>query len=423
MNNSLNRLFKISYIRAIVCFCLLTFSIHSVSGQYNLDYYIQYAIKNSPVFIENKNLSNSLSLDSLLIRASAKPQVNLTSNDLFAPVVNGYGYDEIITNKGNYNALLGVNVPVIGKKNRDTQFNSLAIQNKMLALNSKLSERDLKQAVTAQYITVFGEQQILSNINIVLTKLKQEDVILKKFTEKGIYHQTDYLSFLVNYNQQQIVFDQQQLQMHNDLYLLNYSCGIIDTTIVILAEPVLKITDHSVFDETSSFNKFVLDSFTLQNSIEQLRYKYKPKLILLGDAGYNSSLQFHPERNFGASVGLNLSIPVFDGNQRNLQLKKFKLTENSRISRIEFNRKQFSMQQIQLRYQITETESLIIKSKDQLHITETLLNANSQLLEKGEIKVVDYILSFTNFLSSQATIQQLNSNKMLLINQFNYLNY
>src|SRR4051812_48773884 len=77
----------------------------AAQAQNTLDGYLQNAMKFSPVFIDNQTQINALAYDSMLIRAGLKPQVNFTSNDLYAPVVNGYGYDEIITNKGNYNAL------------------------------------------------------------------------------------------------------------------------------------------------------------------------------------------------------------------------------------------------------------------------------------------------------------------------------
>src|SRR5258708_6636415 len=120
-------------------------------AQNALNDYLQAAVKNSPVFIENQNQIESFTLDSMLIRAGKKPHVNFTSNDLYAPVINGYGYDEIITNKGNYNALLGVNYTILGKNNLNNQYTSLNIQKQEIGLKTKLNERDLKQTVTAQY--------------------------------------------------------------------------------------------------------------------------------------------------------------------------------------------------------------------------------------------------------------------------------
>jgi outer membrane protein TolC len=402
---------------------LFLFSGFSAFSQNTLDNYLQSAIKNSPVFIDNQNQMRSLEFDSMRIRAGFKPQVNFTSTNYYAPVVNGYGYDKIITNGGGYNALLGVNYTIAGNNNRNNQYSSLNIQKQIVELNLKLGERDLKQAVTAQYITVFGEQQILSNTKKVLDVLKEEDLILKNIAEKGIYRQTDYLTFLVNYKQQELFYSQQNLQAQNDVYLLNYLCGIVDTAYVILPDPSLSISENNSHENTIQYHQFYLDSLKLQNSIQQIKFNYKPKLTLLGDAGYNTTFIYNAQKNFGASVGLNFSVPIYDGNQRKFQVEKFKLFESTRLSQIELFRKQYSMKQLQLLQQLSETEKLIEQANSQFKISEILLKANDKLLETGDLRITDFILSLTNYISFQSTVEQLITNRMQLINQYNYLNY
>ncbi|MEO5569406.1 MAG: TolC family protein [Bacteroidia bacterium] len=401
-------------------FCICTFFGFS---QHSINDYLQAAVKNSPVYIDNQNQIQSLAFDSMLIRGGLKPQVSFNSTNMYAPVINGYGYDEVITNGGNYNALLGINYTIVGKNNLNNQYASLFIQKQILELKTKLSERDLKQTVTAQYITVYGQQQLLSNSEKILEVLKNEDLILKNITEKGLYRQTDYLSFLVGYKQQKLSSSQQKLQAQNDLYVLNYLCGITDTTYVILPDPALSTSPVFNGEQPIQFRQFILDSLKLQNSIEQIKFNYKPKLSLLGDAGYNTTFTYHAEKNFGASVGLNFSIPIYYGNQRKFQLEKFRLSENTRMSYADYFRKQYSMKQMQLQKQISETEMLIIEAQEQLKISETLLAANNKLLETGDMRITDYVISVTNYITSRSTEQQLITSKMQLINQYNFLSY
>lgn len=410
-------------MRKIISLLLFFLSAIFAPAQNSLNEYIQSALKNSPVFADAKNQASSLGMDSMLIRAAYKPQVNFNSTDIYAPTINGFGYDQVNTNGGFYSALVGANITVVGKNNLNNKFSSLAIQKQILELNSKLNERDLKQAVTAQYLTIYGEQQILLNEKKVLDVLKQEDVILKNIAEKGIYRQTDYLSFLVSYKQQQMAYSQQILQAQNDIYLLNYLSGIIDTNYIILVEPSIILSQTIRNEKSVQYKQFFLDSMQLQNSVEQLKYNYKPKLNLFADAGYSTSFLYHAERNFGTSVGLNFIVPIYNGNQRKTQLNKIKLSENTRLNYAEFFKKQYNMKQIQLLQQISETEKLIAQAKEQLKISETLLQANNKELEIGDLRIADYIISLTNYISSQITAQQLATSKLQLINQFNYLNY
>ena len=403
---------------------LIFFSMALIAkSQHSLSDYQQMALKNSPVFINSQNKIQAYGLDSLLIEALGKPNVNLTSSDFFAPVVNGYGYDEIITNRGNYNAFLGVNYTIIGKNNRNNQFSSLNIQKQIIEASSKLNERDLGQAVATQYISVYGAQQLLLNTQAVIEILNKEEKILKKITEDGIYNQTDYLSFLVNYKQQQLSFEQLKLQTQSDLFFLNYLCGNLDTAFIYLDDPGLAVQPNIGSEKTIQFRLFFLDSLELQNSIEQVKFKYKPKINLFGDVGYNTSFQYNAEKNFGASAGLNFSLPIYDGSQRKIQLQKLNLSGKTRLSYIDFYRKQYTIKQMQLMKQISGTEKLIEESRNQLNISESLLNVNNKLLEIGSLRITDYILSLTNYMSSKSTLQQLFINKLQLINQFNYLNY
>lgn len=66
-----------------------------------LDIYINAALKNSPLLFENNNQQLAGRLDSLLLLATFKPQVNQISQAMYAPTGSDWGYDDAITNGGN----------------------------------------------------------------------------------------------------------------------------------------------------------------------------------------------------------------------------------------------------------------------------------------------------------------------------------
>jgi len=74
----------------------------------SLEYFIDAALKNSPLLKDYNNQIQSNLIDSSRIIARYKPQVNAVSNNLYAPVINGWGYDEIITNLRNFSELITV---------------------------------------------------------------------------------------------------------------------------------------------------------------------------------------------------------------------------------------------------------------------------------------------------------------------------
>ena len=94
----------------ILLFCTALF-FNSRAQQNNLDYFVNQAIASSPLLKDFQNQILSFSLDSELLRAALKLQVNGISNNYYAPVIKGYGYDEVITNGQQISALAQVRSP------------------------------------------------------------------------------------------------------------------------------------------------------------------------------------------------------------------------------------------------------------------------------------------------------------------------
>ncbi len=68
-------------------------SLFAIGQQKNLDYFIQQGLDNSPLLKDYQNQVQINRVDSQRIRATYKPQVTGTSNNAYAPVIKGYGYD------------------------------------------------------------------------------------------------------------------------------------------------------------------------------------------------------------------------------------------------------------------------------------------------------------------------------------------
>ena len=121
-------------------------------------------------------------------------------------------------------------------------------------------------------------------------------------------------------------------QCQNDLGLLNYLSGETDTTFVHLKKPEIVLKSIRNEDKIIFLKQFEIDSLKIKNQNKLIDNTYKPSLSLLGDAGYNSSFTYQAYKNFGFSVGLGLSIPIYDGNQRSLQHQKNRGRFNHKFS-------------------------------------------------------------------------------------------
>lgn len=400
-------------------FILLLVSIKSFSQEKDLIYFIEKARINSPLLADYQNQIKISTLDSLLNRATYKTQVAGNLNASYAPVVNGYGYDTALSNGQMVSALVGFNQRILGRKQLNSQADSFKLIKDALVVNKKIAVKDLDKSIISQYIAAFGTETQMAYNNKITALLKEEEVILKKLTRSSIYKQTDYLIFNATIKQQELTALQLKQQYQNDLALLNYLTGEKDTTFVKLKNPDLSIKPQSQ-EGSIFFKQFEVDSLKIKNAEKLIDNNYKPALSVLGDAGYNSSFISQGYKNFGFSVGVGMSIPIYDGNQRNLQHQKNNMALSTIASYNKNFKRQYDQQLLLLHQKLSQTIETNKVLQSQLSVAEALIEANKKLLLTGDAQITEYIIALSNIIGIQNAMAQNNVNKLQLINELNY---
>jgi len=389
----------------------------------DLTYYIRQALENSPLLKEYQNQMVINRLDSLILKADYKPSVNFSTTNSWAPIVDGFGYDQAITHKGRNSAFLTVRQTIIGQEHLKNRMNTYTLDNQSLQNKKAISEQDLQLAVTTQYITSYGMMQEILFNNDIIQHLEKEGEILKKLTEATLYKQTDYLNFHVALQQRQLLVSQQKAEYKNNLALLNYLCGISDTSFVQLEKPDIILQPVLSFDNTLLRQNFIIDSLKIRNSNALIDYSYRPKLEVFADAGFNSTLDNYSYKHVGASIGFSLIIPLYDGGRRQEQHNKLKITELIRKDNQDFSRQQYRQQLEMLYQQLDETEKIIDQAQTVITSTQTLIDAYGKQMQTGDAAITDYMLSINNYMNAKHVITQQNINKIQIINQINYWNH
>jgi outer membrane protein TolC len=388
----------------------------------SLDYYIDQALQNSPLLKDYQNQVLTGQVDSQLIKAGYRPQVTGSSVNLWAPNYKGWGYDQAISNGGNFTTVVAVNQTLVGQKHLDAEYETIRLQNQGISNTSKVSEQDLKKSVIAQYITTYGDEQQLGFNREVYALLQREEALLKDLTEKNVYRQTDYLAFLVTLKQEGLLLRQLDIQFRNDHGTLNYLCGIVDTTATLLNDPGVQLQSLPDIGNSVFFRQFHLDSLKLRNSRSLIDYNYRPKASLYADGGFSSSFAYQGYKNFGVSFGVTVTMPIYDGHQRKMQYSKLDITERTRLGYKDFFTRQYSQQIAQLRQQLEATEDLIGQINDQVRYSQALIDVNGKLLGTGDAKISDYIIALGNYLNAKNLLTQNNITRLQIINQINYWN-
>ncbi len=409
-------------MKSCFLFCLL-FIFLSGSGQVRtLSYYTGQARQNSPLLKGYWNQISSGRIDSQILSATLKPQVNFVSMDSYAPVIGGWGYDNAITNDANATALMQARKDFISKGYLGSLQRSISLQRQSLLDTIKLSEQDIARTITDQYIIAYGDMLTMDFITEIYNLLRKEDEALKRLTRDNVYKQTDYLAFVVTMQQQELNFRQAQILFNSDYLVLGYLAGVTDTIVGRLEDPMLKDTVLPDFSHSVFYQRYITDSLRIVNEHHLIDYSYRPKFALFADAGYNSSLQYKAYQNFGVSAGVGLTVPVYDGKQKILKHNKLNIEEKTRVAERDFFVNQYTQQISQLYQQLNAMDSLIEKISEQIRYTETLITAYLKMLETGDIKLTDLIIAINNYYSTRNLLKQNNINKLKIINQINYWN-
>jgi outer membrane protein TolC len=403
----------------ILLFSSITFIAHNQSR--NLDFYIQEGLNNSPLLNELRNQINSSHYDSLLIGAGRKPLVEAKSQLLYSPFYNNFGYDEVITDGGNYLGLVGVSQNIFNKRELNNKYNAIDLQKQLANNSSRVSASELKKLITEQYLIALSGIRDYQFNKTFLELFVKENEIVKQFVKSGLCKQTDYLLLLVETQSQEIQLNQSKSQCRQNLSTLNRLCGITDTTSYDLDEPILAIKGETDISKLPSYIKFNIDSLRIENEKIAIDIRYQPKVNWFADAGFLTSNPWNFYKHFGYSVGIGLNIPIYDGSQKSIEREKLKFEENSRSGYKDNFRNQYFQQIQQLKEEIKSLSETSVQLSKQLATSDELVKALKYQLEAGIIQMTEYITALKNLKSIGRNINLVSIQKLQVTNEINFL--
>ncbi len=400
---------------------LLAFPVIVFSQSQNLDYYIKAGLQNSPLLHDYSNQINASLVDSLLIRASKLPQVEGRSQLLYAPAYTNFGYDEVVTDGGNYTGVVGVTQTILNRKEMSNRYNSVNLQRQSITNSTRISVAELKRMITSQYLAAYSDFNELKFNRSFLDLANRESEIVHQFMVNGLCKQTDYLSLEIEKQTQEILVNQLENLYRKDIYQLNQLCGLKDTSYYSLILPDLEVSATAEINTSPLFLQYKIDSLRIENEIAAVDVRYLPKINWFADAGFLSSTPFDFYRHFGYSAGLSLTIPIYDGHQKNQEKQKLSLEENTRSAyQINF-KNQYDQQIRQLTEELKTLRVLSARLEKQKTDSQQLVSALRGQLEAGNIQMSDYINAVRTLRSINKSLSDNNIRIQNAINEMNYL--
>jgi hypothetical protein len=418
---------------------ILIFSHTFLFSQTDLNYYINAAKQNSPLIKDNQNQSKVNQLEAERLKAFyTKPQVNITANYLFSPIINFddnqakfepntagatkyFGYDLAAANGGQYQALLNVTEPVFNGQKAKIAMEQANVMSQINQNIVKLSGHDLEKFVTDQYILCLQDSKQMEYSNSMLEILAEQKIIIKKLVESSIYKQSDLTLLNVEYQNFLLQYTTYFATYKRDLMDMNILCGIKDTSIVKLNPIDLAISAPA---NTSLYNeKYRLDSLNLVASKNIFELKYRPQLNLIANTGLNAVYAPTIPSRFGINAGFSFSYTLFDGKQRNINRNKTDVLLKS-VSYYKDNfSNQNSVRKTKILNELQSFSSRTGISNQLLTDYQTLLVQYKKEILTGQLSIINYVNTLKNLAAVQRDNTILITQKELLINMYNYWNW
>jgi len=410
---------------------------HLMAQQRDIVYYQNIAHQNNPNIKQNKNLQTINALQTDLVRMqNTKVQVNFTSDIMLAPFLfnsnkiasitntpdsKAFGYDVGLSNGALYAGQFNASKNLLGKKVIETtQQQNIALNNSLDIANQFLLH-DIDKMVSDQYIGIYQIQQQILYSNQIKEKIKERKNVVEQLVKKGLMSETDFLLLRISLTNEENNEELLHTQLIRGFGQLNSLCSIQDTSVFVLQKPDVSISPtlaHFQLDQ-----KYVTDSLNIAASLKSNNTKYLPQLNAYGNTGLYSSGLPTIYRNIGFSAGLHLVVPISDGHQKRLVTQQSKIQiDNLKITK-EYSTQQIVSNLLNVLQQIKATENSIALLDKQLTSQETLLAILKEKIVLGQTSVLEYINDMQDFSTTYQSRASTEANLLLLMNQYNYLNW
>jgi outer membrane protein TolC len=425
------------YTQLTLIFLLLAILKVSAQDIRGLDYYLNQAKKNTPALLENRNLEQIVQLQNNLIIAQNRAfQINITSEVLVAPYFdnngkpidittnpspNAYGYDVGVTNGGLYSAQLNVTKNLFNQSAIDNLLFQNKIKNEAILLSSEEISHNLIKNITDIYITTYQLQLQEEFTKEILSDLENRLKVVELLVKRAVLMESDYLLLQLDIESKKLELKQIQNNFKSSVDQLYSLSGIPLESIDKITKP-----DISAIDNPTDFfynKKFENDSLQLAADEQVFNNQYKPQVSAYANTGLNAVELQNIEHRIGASAGLRLTIPLYDGRQRKYNemqnnFKKESLDYYRENSKIQLKNKVESIKQ-----QIKNLDETMQLMESQLQKQKNILEIYKGKLVQGQVSIVDYLNVIQNYKQNVYAKLQMQTNHWLLQSQYNFINW
>ena len=284
---------------------------------------------------------------------------------------------------------------------------ALKINQEIIDIKENMTAQEVRYEIASKYIQYQGllmQKDFLDSNITNTTKLKEniralvtqelkipsdEKEIQLVISELNLFHQT---------------IESNISSLKDFIFLL---CGIpLDSQYQLTENKDIK---DSYLDLNSNENMYSLEMLNTQikmtnEKIKGLKMAYLPSLNAYGI--YNYSLNMKPDDNFrkgidGAFIGLRADWNLFDGLQKQNQLKMARFEEDQLQIEIDNAQKQLELGKLDAKKQIKLAENKIALTQEKIELNQEIYENNLLKYNQGLLGSSDLLLSLNKLISSR----------------------
>jgi len=404
-------------------------------AQYSLDYFTGKAVENSPALKEYHNLQAVNQVQKQLNMAqNSAYQLSVGNDYLFTPYLNNngklfstepsrnaVGYDINIFDGGLYSAMLNLERNVFNKKLINTLDRQTRFQDENYSYNFELEKHTVEKLAADQYLNAYQFLLLTRLSQEVIANLNEQLKLTGDLVAKGYAKTQDYLLLKIELQTQDIELNDIEQEYQSNLYQLYALCGIRDKTVVTIEDAAIGMSTVKL--QSNFIQKYAMDSLATVIQQELFETKYLPQMKLFVNTGFNAVELYRIQRKLGMSAGFNVSLPIFDGNQKSLTRQQNAITQGIIKDYREYSIRNIDMQRKNLLARIQGLEENIRRLNEQINDYQNLLDMSAQQLLQGNISMIDYLTLLGNFIDLRKNKIDMTIRYQLEINNYNYWNW
>lgn len=414
---------------------LLTGFSNFIFAQYNLDYFINKAENNSPAIKDytNQYLINNLQKN-LDVAQNSAFQVYLSGGYLFVPYFNNdgvlitsnpgpnaIGYDAGLTNGGLYSAQINVQKNIFNGVLLDALNDQKLIHGKSYENKSNEEKHNVQKQVTDLYLNTLQYLLLYNASSEIKNNLNDQLNISGDLVARGFLKAQDYLLLKIEFKSQQIDEEQTWQNYKSSLSQLYSYCGIKDTQTVMIDSVNLNLLPS--VSGSNFLTQYYLDSLDAENQQKIFEAKYSPQVSLFFNAGLNAVEVNDIQRKFGLSAGINFSMPILDGNQKDITRQQSYLSEQTLLQYKDYLAGNISAKRTDSGSRIKSLKKNLDDLNSQIGDYKKLLNISERQLQQGNLSMIDYLVLLKNYIDIRKNNITAEINYQLEISNYIYWNW